>query len=165
MISLAICSSLLIAVAAAFSASSNAIDINDRFFRASQAGRIATGQMLASLRKCQDCLVGSSYDGSSTTVSADIVQFRGTDDKYYHYAYDPAARTLSLTDEAANKTYTLAHNVDRLGTAKIFTADMSPDPVTQVMRPVRIAVGFTIQIGNDTIPLSGSAVPRRSVVY
>lgn len=165
MISLAICSSLLVAVAAAFSASSSAIDINDRFFRASQAGRIAMGQMLAAVRRCQDSEVGDSYDGHSASISADKLQYQAVNGKFYHYAYDATAQTLTFTDEAAGQTYTLAHNVQRLGTASIFTADMEQDPATKVMHPVRITVGFAVKIGNDTVPLSGSAVPRRSVVY
>ncbi len=46
MISLAISAMLLTAVAAAFTASSEAIEQNDQFFRASQAARVSMNQIL-----------------------------------------------------------------------------------------------------------------------
>src|SRR5688572_2230375 len=52
MISLAITAMLLSAIAAAFVSSSQMIENNDKFFRATQAGRVAMAQMLTEVRRC-----------------------------------------------------------------------------------------------------------------
>src|SRR5438046_9081461 len=51
MISLTISSFLLVAVAAAYNASANAVEMNDRFFRATQAGRVTMNQVLTEIRR------------------------------------------------------------------------------------------------------------------
>src|SRR5215218_4356873 len=51
MISLTICSFLLVAVAAAYNASASAVEMNDRFFRATQAGRVTMNQLLTEIRR------------------------------------------------------------------------------------------------------------------
>src|SRR5699024_1418792 len=52
LISLAITASLLTAIAAAFSSSASLIDNNDKFFRATQSGRVALHQILTEVRRC-----------------------------------------------------------------------------------------------------------------
>ena len=42
---------------------------------------------------------------------------------------------------------------------------MEADPSTHLMRPCRITITFHVQIEGNTIRLSASAVPRRTVVY
>lgn len=164
MVSLAICSSLLVAVAAAFNASSAAININDRFFRATQAGRVSMAQMLAAVRKCQEVQVGDTYDGSSLSVSSDKLNFRAVDGKYYYYRYNTDG-TLTITDVAAGATRVLAHNIRKEGTLPLFIADMEPDPATHVMQPSRVTVRFAVSVDDSIIHLSNSSVPRRSAVY
>src|SRR4051812_13330666 len=73
LISLAISALPLTPVAAASSASASAIDINDRFFRASQAARVSSAQLTSILRRCDSCQVGGTYDGVSSTVTASYV--------------------------------------------------------------------------------------------
>jgi len=51
MISLTITSFLLVAVAAAYNASASAVEMNDRFFRATQAGRVTMNQLLTEIRR------------------------------------------------------------------------------------------------------------------
>jgi len=52
MISLAISSMLLTAIAAAFQSSSQVIQNNDQFFRATQSARVAINQILTEIRRC-----------------------------------------------------------------------------------------------------------------
>src|SRR3954470_14247930 len=51
MISLTISAFLLVAVAAAYSASADAVEMNDKFFRATQAGRVTMNQLLTEIRR------------------------------------------------------------------------------------------------------------------
>src|SRR5205085_1130645 len=51
MISLTISAFLLVAVAAAYSASADAVEMNDKFFRATQAGRVTMNQVLTEIRR------------------------------------------------------------------------------------------------------------------
>ena len=53
MISLAISASLLTAIAAAFSASSQAIETNDQVFRAPQAARVTINQIITEVAELQ----------------------------------------------------------------------------------------------------------------
>ena len=119
---------LLVAVAAAFTRLPQAIEINDQFFRATQAGRIAVTQISTAVRRCQVASVGSYYDGHSASVSADTLNFESPDNKWYHYAYDPTAQTLTLTDEAAGKTVVLAHHIQRAAPPRSSPPTWRPTP-------------------------------------
>ena len=59
-ISLAIAAMLLTAVAAAFTASAAAVEVNDDFFRATQAARVSMNQILTDLRRADGVEVPSS---------------------------------------------------------------------------------------------------------
>src|SRR5213083_3082890 len=61
MISLAITSFLLVAVAAAYSASADAVEMNDRFFRATQAGRVTMNQLLTEIRRADSVQVFTDH--------------------------------------------------------------------------------------------------------
>jgi type II secretory pathway pseudopilin PulG len=153
MISLSITSMLLVAVAAAFSASSAAISNNDRFFRASQAARVSMNQIQTAIRRCQACQIPS-------TSQIDLITF---DSKNRSYMYSSGDKKLKLVtnDITSDPDYTLASNV----TSASFVADSEPDPNTGVSRVVRVTITLVVKVGNDEIRLSGSAVPRRAVVY
>src|ERR1041384_6192160 len=60
LISLAITSVLLTAVSAAFTASSEAVENNDEFFRATQAARVSMTQILTEVRRAKSVNVSSS---------------------------------------------------------------------------------------------------------
>src|SRR3982750_3423487 len=60
LISLAIIASLLTAVGMAYNAAADAIQINDQFFRASQAARVSVNYIMAEVRKCQSGIVGDT---------------------------------------------------------------------------------------------------------
>lgn len=140
-ISLAITAMLLTAVAAAYSATTSAIEMNDQFFRASQATRVTINQIMAEVRRCQSGVV----DDPSLEVTTQVGDKRV-------YTYDAANRmlTMSFPDEIDEPTYTLARNVDA---ATFFT-----DGET-------ISMQVTVRIGTNEVTLSGSATPRRTITF
>src|SRR5688572_11035846 len=84
MIAISISAALLVAVAAAFSATSDAIEINDQFTRASQAARISMNQIMSEVRKCKS--------GAASTNSLELVT--ATDERRV-YAYDSTTKQLT----------------------------------------------------------------------
>src|SRR5690606_20135108 len=88
LISLAISVMLLTAVAAAFHSTTTAVEVNDRFFRASQTARIAATQMSAAVRQSDSCQVGTTdqQNGDAVTgaASLDIITPTG---RMYSYVY------------------------------------------------------------------------------
>jgi hypothetical protein len=62
MISLTITSFLLVAVAAAYNASASAVEMNDRFFRATQAGRVTMNQLLTEIRRADSVGCSAASD-------------------------------------------------------------------------------------------------------
>jgi prepilin-type N-terminal cleavage/methylation domain-containing protein len=162
MISLAISAMLLTAVAAAYSASAAAIDTNDRFFRASQAARVSMNQLLTDIRR-----------SDSVKVDGNIIELirptdmRTPDEWYRIYSYEPAEQRLVLNlvdlDDVKSPAYRLSGNL----TSASFVADTRPDvidglPVDVV---IRVTVTLVVQVDNTMIRLSGSAVPRRALIY
>lgn len=165
MISLAICSMLLAAVAAAYGASARAIEMNDNFYRASQAARVSMGQLLNQIRRCGTCQVNDTYDGVASTVTGTVLHVTSNDTPAVPrtFSYDPAQRKLRLYNAltATGTGYSLSSNVSSM----LFTADMRPDPQTGAKRPVRITIDIVVTVGNDSVHLTGSAVPRSTVTY
>jgi hypothetical protein len=138
--SLAIGSLLLVAVGGAYSASVNSVEQNDRFFRATQAARVSMNQILTQLRQCQAVTVAASELDMTTAAGASI-----------SYIWNSATNTLTITQQLSPpQTNTMANNV----TACAFATDTQS--VTMMM---------TVQVGNNSVMLSGAATPRRMVQY
>jgi len=144
MISLAISAMLLTAVAAAFSASSEAIEQNDTFFRASQAARVSMNQILTEIRRA------NPVDAVNSTAT-DLAMV-GHDGNPRDYIYDAASKKLKLDTHTPGKPqYTLASNC----TNATFTYDIISGQV------MRVSVTLIVQVDKNTIRLTGSAAPRR----
>ena len=141
MISLAIMAILLTAVASSFMASSSVIEMNDKFFRATQAGRVSVNQILSTLRQCKTVDVDSH--------SLDVTT--ATDSRSYIFDSTNQLLTMTMSDGMGGTlTQTLAHNVKDV--------TFSTDNHT-------VSMLITVEVGNNAITLSGSAMPRRSVAY
>ena len=153
MISLAIAALLLTGVAAAYTASANAIDLNDRFFRASQAARVSMHQILSEIRRSEAVQVPSATQVDLITSS--------NRDRRYKFVSTTKKLMLVTNDVTTDPDYTLASNVASCA----FVADSEADPVTHINRVVRVTVTIIVQIGDSNIRLNGSAAPRRSLVY
>jgi len=153
MISLAISAMLLTAVAAAFSASSEAIDQNDQFFRASQAARVSMTQILTEIRRANAVQV----PGNNKSLS--MITF---DNKDRTYSYDSDAQKLKMitNDVLTDPDYTLASNC----TSTTFDVDTMTD-AGGIKHVVRVAVTIIVKVGSNTIRLTGSAAPRKEQTW
>lgn len=144
MISLAISAMLLTAVAAAFTASSEAIEQNDEFFRASQAARVSMNQILTEVRRANpvDAVNSNSKD----------LAMVGHDGNPRDYIYDSVNKKLKLDTHTPGKPqYTLASNCNDA----TFAYDIIAGQVQ------RVSVTMIVQVGKNTIRLTGSAAPRK----
>jgi prepilin-type N-terminal cleavage/methylation domain-containing protein len=141
LISLAITALLLSSVAAAFHASTQAIEMNDQFYRAQQAARVSVNQILTQVRKCQSGVV----DTSSLALTTDTGQDRT-------YALTGTDLTMTFTPPGALSpaTVKLASNIQTLQ----FTTDGKS-----------IAMLVTVSVGTNQVTLCGSAFPRRLITY
>jgi Tfp pilus assembly protein PilW len=143
MISLVITATLMTAVAAAYTASAKAIQINDQFFRATQAGRVCLNQLMSEIRQCSTVEVTSS-----TALS--IVPATGTQAKVYTYDAANKQLLLTITDVSGTKNYVLGRNISALSFAGTSG---------------NVAIGITVTVGNNAVSLAGSVTPRRMVAY
>ena len=153
MISLAISAMLLTAVAAAFTASSDAIEQNDTFFRASQAARVSMTQILTEIRRANAVQVPANNKSLSIITH---------DNKDRTYSFDSAAQKLKLitNDILTDPDYTLANNC----TSATFDADTFTD-AGGIKHVVRVAVTVIVKVDKNTIRLTGSAAPRREQTW
>jgi Tfp pilus assembly protein PilW len=151
MISLTIAAMLLTAVAAAFTASSDVIEHNDQFFRACQAARVSMNLMLTQVRRAH------SVD-MVTTTDIDLKYPNPTDPTNaaaalsYSYHYDAATQQIKFINNADGKEYRLAGNVVECR----FDREMPGTTIT------RVTISLRVQVGDNSIRLSGSAAPRKA---
>src|SRR5215208_4617200 len=146
MISLAISAMLLTAVAAAFTASSDAIEVNDQFFRASQAARVSMTQILTEIRRANTVGV------PPTNASLSMFTHDGKDRTYKFF---PAEQKLKLitNDVLTDPDYTLASNC----TSTTFDVDTYAD--ANGIHVNRVAVTIVVKVSGNVIRLTGSAAP------
>ena len=162
MLSLAITSMLLVGVAAAYSASSAAVDGNDRFFRTTQAARVTMTQLLTEIRRADsiDTADLAPYDTLFITRDADL---RLPEEQFREFKYNAVAKTITLqitfkrvADGVVYKsdTYTLCRNVDE--------AKFGPAEKVSTVE-VRVPVTVVVKSNGHTIRLSDTSGPRRAM--
>lgn len=152
MVALAITAALLTAVAAAFSASTAAINENDEFFTSMQTGRVALNRILTQVRR-------GAVDDNSTSINLHLLTDAGTD---VTYKFDSANKQVTMTKKTAgvDTVYTLAKNV----TAASFDCQSGTDYAGRTC-VVRVAVQLTVKVNNNTTLLSGTGAPRRNLAF
>ena len=160
MISLAISSLLLVGVASAYSAAADAAEGNDRFFRATQAGRVTMNQILTEIRRAElvECL--STYDGIKIERSPDT--WINAEEDYREFKYDAAAKEVKLTIyfKKADGTvytkgpYTMCRNVEE---AKFGPPEKNKALTIELCVPVSLVV----KIGTNTVRFADTSGPRR----
>ena len=172
MISLVITSLLLVAVATAFSSSCGAIEVNDNFFRCSQAARVTLGQILIEVRNC-DSLDMSQANTINIIRPAFVA---GSNQVLYRqvgppaevsrsFVYSPTNQNITLTitysDGSTKGPYELAGHV----TACAFgPPDMGLD-YNNATIPVRVPITLTVATSSAQVVLNGAAAPRRAMKY
>jgi Tfp pilus assembly protein PilW len=175
MISLAITAMLLVAVAAAFSSSCQAIEMNDSWFRCTQAARVTLSQMLVEIRNC-DSLQISPATAPYTTISIIRPSFlAGSNQLLYRvvgppsevsrsFTYNSTAQQITLqisfSDGSVSPVYVLASNVTNCQISYVAGKDYNNASI-----PVQIALMLTVSTGGNTIELNGAAAPRRAIKY
>jgi hypothetical protein len=152
LISLAITATLLTAVAAAFRASGDAIDINDAFFKATQSARVSLARMLTQVRR-------GTPATDTTASSLHLLTDGGLD---VNYNYDSTGKMLTyITNGNPNaRTYTLARNVSQCTFSKTNGTDSTGAPCV-----AKVTITLAVTVGDNKVLLSGSAAPRRSLTY
>jgi type II secretory pathway pseudopilin PulG len=187
MISLAITSMLLTAIAAAFHSSSQIITENDEFFRATQAARVCLNQILTEVRRADimPAVADNSGPFPIPAVGPDLVPIsrplaaHTSMELIRYYRYNPVAKRIELyfQDKDGNVTpgtpggtpfevpgYPVASNVQNLPQNPPFAAEIGVDKYN-VKYVKRVTVSLDIGVGNNFIRLSGSATPRRNIKY
>lgn len=162
MLSLAITSMLLVGVAAAYSASADAVDGNDQFFRATQAARVTMNQLLTEVRRADsvDTSDVAPFDTVFVTRDPDL---RLTEEQYREFKYDAAGKKITLqivfkkaSDNTIYKSplYTMCRNVDE--------CKFGPPDKNAAGVEVRVPVTVVVKSGGHTIRLSDTSGPRRA---
>ena len=160
MISLAISSMLLVGVAGAYSASADAVDGNDRFFRATQAGRVTMNQVLTEIRRADKITTAPTYDSIIFDRSPDARM--NAEEQSREFKYDAVARTITLTiyfKKADGTTYTkgpyvMCRNVD--------SAKFGPPEKNKALTvELRVPVSLVVKLGSNVVRFADTSSPRR----
>lgn len=173
MISLAITSTLLVAVATAFNGASQAITLNDNFFRCTQAGRVTLNQVLGEIRNAARVDLSTAntitiYRSGATSAGSGPYTIT-TNESYRNFVYDTVNQRLTLqifyNNSTASPLYELASNVTafKIGPA-IYGQDLN-----FTNSPVQIPLTMTVQTGtgsdSSSVVLSGAGAPRSATKY
>jgi prepilin-type N-terminal cleavage/methylation domain-containing protein len=162
LISLAISASLLTAIAAAFSASASAIEMNDEVFRATQSARVTMLHLLTEIRQ------GTVGETSTATELKLITSGSGSvvgDNRTYRFTGAPDDKLMLITeDDTTDLDYPLASNVlasDPASDSRFdyrLGADSAGNPLV-----LQVTVTIVTRVGKNTIRLSGTASPREFI--
>ena len=170
MIALVIAATLLTAVSAAFTSTAKAMEINDDFFRATQAARVSLVRMLAQVR----CGVVNEKNSSgvvfadNTTLNYvniiyDVIQPNGTVlPKNVTYRYDSGTKKIIMVtnDSTTDPDYTLAQNVTDCKWVIGIGEDANNSKCVS-----QVSISIVVKVGDNSVRLSGSAAPRRTLKY
>ena len=152
MIALAITAALLTAVAAAFSASAQAINENDEFFMATQGGRVALNRILTQARR-------GTVANTSTATELLLITDTGLTQKYRIDATDKTIK-LVLVKNGVETAHTLARTISAGSFAYETGTDYAGNPCV-----TRVIVTLTVENKNNKILFSGSATCRAVMKY
>jgi type II secretory pathway pseudopilin PulG len=170
MISLAITAMLLVAVATAFSAASQAIDLNDTFFRCTQAARVTMDQLLGEVRNCDSLDMATANTIKIIRPAPGSGPYsRQASETERDFVYDSANKRITLqifySGGTSSPVYELASNVSA---CSFGPADMGLDYNNAII-PIHVPITVTVTagVGNTTssIILNGAAAPRRATKY
>jgi Tfp pilus assembly protein PilW len=151
MISLVIAATLLTACGMAFVSTAKAMNVNDEFFRATQSARISLVRITAHVRR-------GAVDEKSTTTNLHVITDTNQD---ITYKMDATTNQLQMINNTTGVTYVLARNVQ---TPTPFSIDLGTD-YNNAQCVSRVSVNLLVRVGNNEVRLSGSAAPRRNLVY
>lgn len=143
LMALSISAGLLVAVGVAFNASSQAATQTEQYHRSLQTARQAVNRIVGDIRRCQAVVVGSDELIVTTPTAAEV-----------QYAFDRSVNSLLYRvpqpAPAEPQIVTLARDVTDVRFATNGTS---------------VTLLVTVQVGSNSVTLSGSAMPRRAVSY
>ena len=158
LLSLAISAMLLVGVAAAYNASANAVDGNDRFFRATQAGRVTMTQLMNEIRKAESVVVAPTYDSIIITRRSDLRV--NTEEQSREFKYSSTARKITLKIYYKKADGTTYQSPDYSLASNVIEAKFGPaEKVGGV--DARVPVTVVIQTGSSTVRLSDTTTVRK----
>jgi hypothetical protein len=171
MIALTIGALLLVACAAAFTASASAIENNDAFVRCSQAARVALNQILAEIRNCDSMDMSTANTikiirPGRTAQSGFAQGYALTPNEVSRsFVYDPSRQRITLqisySGGSVSPLYELTGNV----TACSFgPADVGSD-YNGLSIPIHVPISVRVSTGGNSVILTGSADPRRAMKF
>ena len=160
LISLAISPALLVALAAAFHASSSTVESNDSYFRCTQTARVMLEQIVTELRRADAVKVSPTYASIEVIRPAEQLS---PNEIYRQYSYDGPGNRVTLqiffADKTSSPVYELATHISA---CTFGPADTEMDS-TNAPVPVRIPINITCTAGGHSVTLTGAATPRRSL--
>ena len=162
MISLAITSMLLTAIAAAFQSSSQVIENNDRFFRATQSGRVAINQITTEVRR-SDAIDDANISATLLPILRPA-ETRPANEAMRYYKYDATNKRIVIYFKYTNGTLSPEFPIAEAVQGNPFSWDMGTDANNAVC-VARVSVAIEVKVGSSDIRLSGSAAPRRNLTY
>lgn len=163
LISLSITAMLLVGSAAAYQASTAAVENDDQFFKASQAARVSVGRMVTEIRRAFAVQLNptnpGNFPGVQVTRPADQLT---ANESTRWYLYDAANKRIveqiNYTDGTNSGLLKLVDNV----TSASFT-DYEITGPNQTQIPLRVAIKVTIKVGGNQMVLDGAAAPRQNL--
>lgn len=165
LIAVTIASGVLVAVATSFEASSATIEKNDRFATAVHSARLGVNRLVFELRTCETCQVGESEaQADGATISSNFVDVIREDGSLVRFTYDAAEGVILLEGTHEDGTpYSVV--LVREVTAANFQGVVEANPHTGILRTVRTDLRLTVAVEEQSLTLTGAAVPRREMVY
>ena len=162
LISGAIVAMLLMAVAASFDALSQQVQVNTSFNQAAQTARMGLRRIVRDVRTCTTCATGddATIDALATDdTKLTVIRDDGTS---VQYVYDALAGTVRLKIGGDTPLdVVVARNVENA----IFSSEVEQHPETGVYRTARVVVQLWLNVDGLPLYLTGSAAPRREMVY
>ena len=170
MISLAITAMLLVSVATAFGSASQAVEMNDTFFRCTQAARVTMDQLLGEIRNCDSLDMGTANTIKIIRPAPGSGPYsRQTNESERDFVYDSANQRITLqifySGGTSSPVYELASNVSACAFGP---PDMGLD-YNNATIPIHVPITVTVTAGTgntaSSIILNGAAAPRRATKY
>ncbi len=163
-VSIAITGMLLTGLASAFVTSADAVEMNEQFFRATQAARITLNQVMVECRRADalQCSSTSTYDYFDVIRPEEVLD---ENEVFRRYRYDATNRQITLTihyaDETTSPSYVMVRNVESAQFGPPQTG-VDSNNATVVKR---LPVVLTVKVGKNVVTLNGAAGPRRAMSF
>jgi hypothetical protein len=149
--------------------SSQVIENNDKFFRATQAARVALAQMLTEVRRSDSIPINTV--ASPVMISSTELPISRPPDAPHQpnedlrvYEYLPTEQKVVLyfiyLDGSRSTKYPICSNVQRAP----FQWDIGKDS-NNADCVARVSVDLDIRVDKQSIRITGAAAPRRSMVF